>query len=88
MTPEERGKAKVKVKVNIMDTACLAYFLIEINLPRVREYRETTCKTVTVINSWNSLPESVVTASALSSVEARLDRVCSHHTCMDSSEWF
>eukprot|EP00745_Piridium_sociabile_P035972 TRINITY_DN63634_c0_g1_i2.p1 TRINITY_DN63634_c0_g1~~TRINITY_DN63634_c0_g1_i2.p1 ORF type:complete len:797 (-),score=144.14 TRINITY_DN63634_c0_g1_i2:185-2575(-) len=53
---------------------------------------ESTCQrnffAVRVVNAWNSLPESVVSAPTLSSFKARLDRVWARHMYIESAEWF
>ena len=41
-----------------------------------------------IVNSWNSLPESVISDPILSSFKTSLDRAWSYYICMDSSEWF
>lgn len=43
---------------------------------------------VRVVNPWNLLPRSGISAPTPASLKARLDRVWSHHIYVDLSEWF
>ena len=43
---------------------------------------------VRIVNAWNDLPESVVSAPSLNCFKSRLDRVWARYMYIESADWF